>query len=159
MRLSPVDSREAAGSALDVYLSNPGYFSLIGNPSPTLQDIESDRAALPPDAVPGQKLYRLIDGGDGLIDLIGDYPKPGEAFIGLFMVHGRLHRQGRGRAWMQEIEEMLRETGCRRLRLSVIEENRGALAFWKSLGFEESGRCSAHLPSGELPAVRMEKIL
>lgn len=157
--LRPLILPEDSAAALEVYLSNPGYFALAGNPSPSLADITQDAAALPPGAEPRQKLYRLIEGGGGLIDLIVDYPAPGEAFIGLFLVHGRLHRQGRGSLWIRGIEEWLREGGCRRLRLAVIERNEGALAFWKSLGFEETGRFTAKMPSGPMEAVRMARTL
>lgn len=158
-RLRAVTGPEDSAEALDIYLSNPDYFALVGNPCPTLSDIAQDAAALPPGAKPEQKLYRLLGSGEGLIDLILDYPAPGEAFIGLFLVHGRLHRQGRGSRLIREIEKWLKEQGCKRLRLAVIEGNDGALAFWKSLGFEETDRFTAQMQSGPMEAVRMAKAI
>jgi ribosomal protein S18 acetylase RimI-like enzyme len=37
------------------------------------------------------------------------------------------------------LEEAFREWGSRRARLAVVEDNRGALEFWDSVGFTATG--------------------
>lgn len=66
-------------------------------PEPTLASICEDMAALPPGKTLQDKHYVGFSQGDALIavmDLILDYPSPGTAMIGFFMVD--ISCQGRG---------------------------------------------------------------
>jgi GNAT superfamily N-acetyltransferase len=63
-----------------------------------------------------------------------------EPWIGLLMVHGEQRRAGHGRRLAGIVEERFRAAGRSGVRLGVLENNAGALAFWSALGYEEIGR-------------------
>jgi ribosomal protein S18 acetylase RimI-like enzyme len=47
------------------------------------------------------------------------------------------HRQGLGRAMMEEVESQLRARGCPKLSLMVRSDNRDVVAFYRGLGYGE----------------------
>ena len=159
MELRPIQTEQDALAVLAIYQSNPEYFAWLGTPNPTLEDIEHDKTIRPPGMLPHQKLYRLINDGEGMIDLILDYPQEKAAHIGLFMVHGRLIGQGRGREWIKSIETMLKDRGYRKIFLSVLDVNQKALQFWESLGFVPLEHVTTTVNNTQHTAVRMEKKL
>jgi GNAT superfamily N-acetyltransferase len=63
-----------------------------------------------------------------------------EPCVGLLMVHGEQRRAGHGRRLAGIVEERFRAAGRSGVRLGVLENNAGALAFWAALGYEEIGR-------------------
>jgi ribosomal-protein-alanine N-acetyltransferase len=67
-------------------------------------------------------------------------------------------RQGVGSLLMESLLDFCRKTGARLLRLEVAVDNQGAIAFYRRLGFEETGRIPGFY-LGRLDALRMELIL
>jgi [ribosomal protein S18]-alanine N-acetyltransferase len=67
-------------------------------------------------------------------------------------------RQGVGGLLMESLLDFCCKTGARLLRLEVAEDNQGAIAFYRRLGFEETGRIPGFY-LGRLDALRMELIL
>ena len=76
----------------------------------------------------------------GLVSLLERHPVDGDPWIGLLMVQGRLHRRGRGRLIANAVEQRYRDQGRTRIGLAVLENRPPSLAFWASLGWEETGR-------------------
>ncbi|MFF1511491.1 GNAT family N-acetyltransferase [Streptomyces sp. NPDC058326] len=73
---------------------------------------------------------------------LGSHPDPAEPepWLGLLMVHGDERRAGHGRRLAAYVEDHFRAGGRTGLRLAVLENNPEALAFWTSLGYEETDR-------------------
>jgi GNAT superfamily N-acetyltransferase len=58
------------------------------------------------------------------------------AQIGDFYIERAYQRQGYGTAFIHALIEWLKAEGVYRIDLNVRQDNPGALAFWKSVGFE-----------------------
>lgn len=91
----------------------------------------------------------------GLLDLIGDHPRPGTAFVGLLAVRESQHGAGLGRALYARAEAIMRfRLKARTARLAVVETN-PVSGFWRRMGFGPTGEVSPY--AGE--AVRSRAIL
>ncbi|MCX2184235.1 GNAT family N-acetyltransferase [Streptomyces sp. SKN60] len=90
---------------------------------------------------------------------LAHHPDPAEPdpWLGLLMVHAGAHRAGFGRRLAAYVEDSFRSRGRAGLRLAVLENNPRALAFWSSLGYEETAR-RPDLAHGR-PCVVMRKSL
>ena len=75
-----------------------------------------------------------------ILDLITDYPKPGSAFIGWFIVDAELQGQGIGSQLFADIRASLESQGYRSLILGVVRENTPAIEFWEKQGFAFNGK-------------------
>ena len=76
----------------------------------------------------------------GCVDVIRGYPDAATAFIGLLLISETAQGRGVGRASYRATEEIVRGwDGCRQVRLGVLRNNHDALAFWRKLGFAQSG--------------------
>jgi len=53
-------------------------------------------------------------------------------------VHPDERRRGLGRQLVELLEERLRERGCPRVNLIVVETNTHAMSFWRALGYERA---------------------
>ncbi|MFE1550374.1 GNAT family N-acetyltransferase [Streptomyces sp. NPDC058718] len=73
---------------------------------------------------------------------LGRHPDPADPdpWLGLLMVHAGARRAGHGRRLAAYVEDRFRAAGRTGLRLAVLENNPKALAFWTSLGYEETAR-------------------
>ena len=91
-----------------------------------------------------RKVYVLVPrvGGPavGVLDLHLDYPEPGTAQIGLLLFREACQGLGYGKETTAAVEAALSSAGYRALRLSVVDENVAAKAFWERLGFAVVGR-------------------
>ena len=72
-------------------------------------------------------------------------------------VHEAYRRRGIGTRLMREIERIFRELGAEKVRLEVREGNEGAKAFYKHLGYRETGMLKRYYWG--LTALKMEKSL
>ena len=95
-----------------------------------------------------RKVYVLVPrvGGPavGVLDLLLDYPEPATAQIGLLLFREACQGLGYGKETTAAVEAALARAGYRALRLSVVDENVDAKAFWARLGFAVVG----HLDRG-----------
>jgi len=82
-------------------------------------------------------LLRTRAGGAaaGLLDLQLHWPEPGAAHVRLLLLREALQGLGLGREVAAGVEVALRAGGFRVVRLSVTDENAGALSFWLQVGF------------------------
>jgi len=76
----------------------------------------------------------------GLVDLWLDQPEPGTAHVGLLLLREAVQGQGYGAEASAALERGLAAAGHGLLRLSVGDENPGALAFWERVGYAPVGR-------------------
>jgi RimJ/RimL family protein N-acetyltransferase len=76
----------------------------------------------------------------GLLDLWLDQPEPGTVHVGLLLLREAAQGLGYGAEATAALEGALVAVGYGLLRLSVGDENPGALAFWERLGYAPVGR-------------------
>lgn len=120
-------------------------------PAATRESVLADLAALPPGKTMADKLFLGFFAPDAhpapaapgqltaLLDLILGYPRPGTAFIGLFMVDGRRQGRGLGSAIIADCAAALAAHGFDTVRLAVDEGNPQSAAFWAKNGFAPTG--------------------
>jgi RimJ/RimL family protein N-acetyltransferase len=107
---------------------------------------------------PQRRVYALVPraGGPavGVLDLHLDYPEPGTVQIGLLLFREACQGLGYGRETCAALETALQTAGYQALRLSVVDENPDAKAFWERLGFWEAGRLDRGVTVYEKPLPR-----
>lgn len=147
----------------ELYASNEEFQQLSGDfPDPGRIRPEQVAAALADElAQPAAEV--LLARSEGRLVAIavtlGRHPDPADPdpWLGLLMVHAGTHRAGFGRRLATYVEQGFRSQGRTGLRLAVLENNPRALAFWTSLGYEETAR-RPDLAHGR-PCVVMRKSL
>ena len=139
-------------AALALCAGNPLFYR-HHPPAATRESLLADMAALPPGKTMADKLFLGFfvpeepsgpaAGAPGqlaaLLDLVFGYPRPGTAFIGLFMVDGRLQGHGLGSALISDCAAALAGHGFDTVRLAVDEGNPQSAAFWAKNGFAPTG--------------------
>ena len=124
----------------DVYelcRSNRKYYEYAGA-APTVESLTEIITRVPDGAGEGNKCFVGFYDGERLaavLDLITGYPEGNDAFIGWFMVDGRLQRQGIGSRIFADVRAAMAGQGYDLLTLSCEKENREAIAFWQAQGF------------------------
>lgn len=135
----PDDIRpEQVSAALTMELANPDVEILLarpadstsgsGNTSGSTDDSHSSRGGS------GTRSQPLVGG----VITLARHPDPADPdpWIGLLLVRADAQRQGYGRQLVALVEERFRRAGRTAVRLAVLDNNPGALAFWTSLGYE-----------------------
>ena len=101
-------------------------------------------AALPPGKDAADKYVLGIHTPDGrlvgVLDLMRDYPEPGNWFLGLLMLDPDVRASGLGGRIYRSAAQALAGRGCTAVYLAVLEQNTAAERFWRRQGFEELGR-------------------
>ncbi|MFE1749478.1 GNAT family N-acetyltransferase [Streptomyces anandii] len=144
--LSLGPERELPGELLTeltaLYASNRDFHELSGEfPDPDDIRPEQVAAALAEDSAdPSAEVLLARSEGRlvGLAITLGHHPDPADPdpWIGLLMIDTSAHRRGHGRRLAALVEDRFRASGRTALRLAVLENNPGALAFWTALGYE-----------------------
>ncbi|MFJ6996298.1 GNAT family N-acetyltransferase [Streptomyces sp. NPDC003090] len=129
-----------------LYASNREFQQLSGEfPDPDDIRPEQVAASLAEElAQPGAEVLLARSAGRviGIAVTLAHHSDPDDPdpWIGLLMVHGRDHRMGFGRELAEIVEKRFRAVGRTGVKLAVLENNRKALAFWRTLGYEEVAR-------------------
>ena len=129
------------------------------SPAPSSEDMGDGLTALPPGKTMADKYYvGFFEGGTlaALLDLVLDYPEPGTAFIGLFMLDAAYQGKGIGSAVFSGIVAQLARSGYRKLRLAIDRGNPQSEAFWTKNGFEKTGE---EYPTDHSAYLPMERLL
>jgi ribosomal protein S18 acetylase RimI-like enzyme len=72
--------------------------------------------------------------------VIRGFPDPTTAHLGLLLISESAQGRGIGRVGYMAIEDVIRSwAGCRCVRIGVVRTNEGVIAFWKKVGFAETG--------------------
>ncbi|WP_411574057.1 GNAT family N-acetyltransferase [Streptomyces fradiae] len=130
----------------ELYASNREFQQLSGEfPDPDDIRPEQVAASLADElAQPGAEVLVARSAGRviGIAVTLAHHPDPDDPdpWIGLLMVHGRDHRMGFGRELTEIVEKRFRALGRTGVRLAVLDNNRKALSFWRSLGYAEFAR-------------------
>ena len=117
----------------ELYQATPGYFGLLGSPTPSLQEVTRDVETSLFD--PRRCLELLYRGEEliGSLDYKLNYPKIGDVTINLLLIRGDIQSRGLGAAAVRDFEQRLPE--AQRLLASVLGNNERAVRFWENLGF------------------------
>jgi ribosomal protein S18 acetylase RimI-like enzyme len=95
----------------------------------------------------------------GVLDVIRDYPKPGEWYLGLLMFGPTWRGRRLGDRVYHRLEDWIRELGGKAVHLIVQEQNPGALRFWQRMGFQVRGMGKQTLKRRESVFLRMTRAL
>jgi ribosomal protein S18 acetylase RimI-like enzyme len=95
----------------------------------------------------------------GVLDVIRDYPSPGEWYLGLLLFEPRLRGNRLGDRVYHRLEEWIRAQDGSAVHLVVEEVNPGALRFWERMGFVVQGMGVRILKGRESPFLRMTRTL
>jgi len=121
----------------------PDYFERVTGSPPGAAEAQSTFTALPPNAGYEDKFVWGLYAGAAMIgcaDVIRGYPTRDKAVIGLLLIAEPWQRRGLGRAFAALIEQAVAAwPGIARARIAVVASNPAALAFWRGLGYRETG--------------------
>lgn len=95
----------------------------------------------------------------GVLDVVRDYPKRDEWFLGLLMLRPQSRNRGLGERVYRRLEEWVSASGGTAIHLIVQEQNPGALRFWQRMGFELKGMGKQQLERRENVYLRLTREL
>jgi RimJ/RimL family protein N-acetyltransferase len=127
----------------------PDYFLQITGAPPGGAEAQSTFTALPPGKSYQDKFVWGLYAGEAMIgcaDVLRGYPVLEKAVIGLLLLAQPWQRRGLGRSFAALVERTIAawlEIAC--LRIGVVASNEGALAFWRKLGYRETGEIKSNL--------------
>ncbi|QRN97435.1 GNAT family N-acetyltransferase [Archangium violaceum] len=111
-----------------------------GSPPDPAQMIRELLSDLPPNKTLADKFGMGVFDGTGRlvggIDVIRDYPEPGEWYLGLLVLDPGHRNHGLGEKLMDALIGWLRRREAAYLRLAVSEHNAAGQRFWTRLGFQ-----------------------
>lgn len=122
--------------------ANPEYSLRVEGRAPPADAAKLELAARPPEGWSYSRRWLLgFDDDDrtmvGVADVVADLLAPRVWHVGLFIVATALHGRGVARVLYDALEEWMRDSGARWLRLGVVEDNVRAERFWRRLGYAE----------------------
>ncbi len=139
------------------------YFELVTGQPPSPTEARELLAAVPRGKSRDDKFaIGLFDAPGhlvGILDVIRDFPKPREWYLGLLMFEPTLRGQRLGDRVYHRLEEWVRAQGGASLHLIVEEVNPRALSFWQRMGFEVRGMGKRTLKGKESVFLRMTREL
>jgi GNAT superfamily N-acetyltransferase len=95
----------------------------------------------------------------GVLDVIRDFPRPGEWYLGLLLFEPTLRGKKLGDRVYHRLEDWVRAEGGTALHLIVEEVNPAALRFWQRMGFAVEGMGIRMLKGKESAFLRMKRAL
>ena len=141
----------------------PTYFLTVTGLPPGNAEAQSTLTALPQGKSYEDKFVWGLYEGEAMIgcaDVIRGYPVRDKAVIGLLLLGEPRQGRGLGRAFVALIEQAIGAwPEIRWLRLGVAAPNTGALAFWRKLGYRETGEVKPAPPGIVADVLVMEKPL
>jgi RimJ/RimL family protein N-acetyltransferase len=164
LALRPLTGQRAEMAALQGVLeAAPAYFLTVTGLPPGNAEAQSTFTALPPDKTYDDKFVWGLYARESMIgcaDVIRGYPVPEKAVIGLLLLVESWQRRGLGRAFATLIEQAIGAwPEIETLRLGVAAANSGAFAFWRELGYRETGEVKPPPPGFVSELHVMEKPL
>ena len=139
------------------------YFELVTGQPPSPTEAAELLAAVPRGKSADDKfVIGLFDAPGhlvGVLDVIRDFPKPLEWYLGLLMFEPTLRGQKLGERVYHRLEEWVLAQGGTALHLIVEEVNPRALRFWQRMQFEVLGIGKRMLKGKESVFIRMTREL
>ena len=141
----------------------PRYFEITTGGPPGPAEAHTTFIGLPPGKSFEEKfLYGVHRDGRmiGCVDVIRGYPVREKAVIGLALIEESMQRQGIGRKTISLTErEIANWPEITTLRIGVLRGNADAMAFWRRMGFVETGEIKSVGPSFVSDVVILERPL
>jgi ribosomal protein S18 acetylase RimI-like enzyme len=151
------------GELQDFYERCRDYFELVTGQPPSPTEAEDLLAALPRGKTREDKfVLGLFDAPGhlvGVLDVIRDFPRPREWYLGLLMFEPTLRGQKLGDRVYHRLEEWVAAQGGTSVHLIVEEVNPRAAQFWQRMGFEVQGMGKRLLKGRESVFLRMTREL
>jgi GNAT superfamily N-acetyltransferase len=139
------------------------YFELVTGQPPAPTEARELLGAVPKGKARDDKFaIGLFDAPGhlvGVLDVIRDFPRPREWFLGLLLFEPTLRGHKLGERVYHRLEEWVRAQEGLAIHLVVEEVNPGALRFWERMGFEVRGMGKRILKGRESPFIRMTREL
>jgi ribosomal protein S18 acetylase RimI-like enzyme len=139
------------------------YFELVTGQPPSPTEARDLLAALPRGKTREDKfVVGLFDAPGhlvGVLDVIRDFPRLREWYLGLLMFEPTLRGQKLGDRVYHRLEEWVAAQGGTSVHLIVEEVNPRALKFWERMGFEVQGMGKRLLKGRESVFIRMTREL
>ena len=146
-----------------VFEAAPSYFEQVCGTPPGAAEAQSTFTALPEARTYDDKRVWGLYADDAMIgvaDVIRGWNAPHKAIIGLLLLAEPWQRRGLGRAFAALLEEAIRAwPEITTLRAGVVASNAGALAFWRTLGYRETGEVKRAAPPLIADTIVLEKPL
>ena len=148
---------------IDLFVACEEYVRSSEGRAPGSAQVEDLLCELPPGRTHADKHVLGIRASDrrlvGVLDVVRDYPGPGEWYLGLLLLLPGERGSGLGERAYRAVEAWARRRGAVAMRLAVLEQNPRARRFWERLGFSvESSRTVRH-GERESVAIRMVRRL
>jgi RimJ/RimL family protein N-acetyltransferase len=141
----------------------PAYFQIVTGMPPGQAEAQSTFTALPPGKSYDDKFVWGLYSAEAMIgcaDVVRGYPIPPKAVIGLLLLAETWQRRGLGRAFAILLEQAISAwPEISTLRIGVAKANPGALAFWRKLGYRETGEVKQEPPEFVSDVLVLEKPL
>ena len=147
--MSPVNLQGRNWTALDartrlpelqrLFERNPDFFVQEFGRPPRPDEAAHALADLPPGKDPSDKLFLLLVRGDevfGHLEVLRDFRRAHEAYIGNFLLDGLERGRGTGREIVAALEAALAAQGFDSVRLAATEQNEDGRRFWARLGYQ-----------------------
>ncbi len=139
------------------------YFELVTGQPPSPTEAAELLAAVPHGKTLDDKfVIGLFDAPGhlvGVLDVIRDFPRPREWYLGLLLFEPTLRGRKLGDRVYHRLEEWVAAQGGTALHLIVEEVNPRALSFWQRMGFEVRGMGKRTLKGRESVFIRMTREL
>lgn len=118
--------------AKEMINSNKNY-NVMENGIPTRTDDEMRKELYDPKT---KSLFiKADDTYIGIINYLPNNPKDDTTWIGLFLIHEDYHGYGYGTMSYAALEEMFYQESIPKLRLGILNKNKGAKRFWERNGY------------------------
>jgi GNAT superfamily N-acetyltransferase len=147
------DSDNDYANVLRIFLEAPSYTELVEGRAPSAEDVDDFFFGKPAGTDAGQKSVLGFFAGPemvGCADVIRSYPTDACMWLGLLLFTESEQGRGYGKAALNLLVEVARQSGYRAVQLAVVSTNRRAHAFWIREGFSEIRRASSARFTGTL---------
>ena len=140
---TPVATDAELAALTEVVLGAPGYSQQVEGRAPAAADVPALLADLPPGFTHEDKFFygiwvngRMV----GCADVLRGWKHAGQSMIGLLLLREDAQGQGYGREACGLLEDIARNwPGMASMRVGVVSTNTGGLAFWRRMGYAETG--------------------
>jgi GNAT superfamily N-acetyltransferase len=92
----------------------------------------------------------------GALDVLRDYPQPGDWYLGLLLLEPQSRSGGLGERVVANLRSWIAGQGGRAIRLAVRDVNEDGARFWMRVGFQPVGTAVQEQDGRANPVTRME---